>query len=102
MHAVVDMLATAGMMLLMKVMAVIAAAEDGAVGGNFPAGVLNLERVLPLNHKVELEELIARDGARHSRILQNFAGGVVDFPVIGSSDQFLFGYLCLRLAEKNY
>ncbi|XP_016494938.1 aspartic proteinase 36 isoform X1 [Nicotiana tabacum] len=92
------MLETTGncMKLLMMVTAVIAAltiaaAKDGAVGGNVPARVLNLERVLPLNHKVELEKLIARDRARHAQILQNFAGGVVDFPVIGSSDQFLFG-----------
>lgn len=88
------------MKLLMMVMAataaiaIDAAEEDGRVGANFPAGVLRLERVFPVNHSVELEELIARDRARHARILQNFAGGVVDFPVIGSSDPFLLGYLC--------
>lgn len=85
------------MKLLMMVMAATAAIaeEDGTVGANFPAGVLHLERVFPVNHSVvELEELIARDRARHARILQNFAGGIVDFPVIGSSDPFLLGYHC--------
>ncbi|MCD7469372.1 hypothetical protein HAX54_008342 [Datura stramonium] len=85
------------MKLLMMVMAataaiaIDAAEEDGGVGANFPAGVLLLERVFPVNHSVGLEELIARDRARHARILQSFAGGVVDFPVIGSSDPFILG-----------
>ncbi|KAL3326654.1 hypothetical protein AABB24_037377 [Solanum stoloniferum] len=86
------------MKLLMMVMAataaiaIVAAEEDGRIGASFPAGVLRLERVFPVNHSVELEELIARDRARHARILQNFASGVVDFPVIGSSDPFLVGF----------
>ncbi|XP_049401905.1 aspartic proteinase 36-like isoform X4 [Solanum stenotomum] len=86
------------MKLLMMVMAataaiaIVAAEEDGRIGASFPAGVLRLERVFPVNHSVELEELIARDRARHARMLQNFAGGIGNFPVIGSSDPFLVGF----------
>ncbi|KAG5582638.1 hypothetical protein H5410_053265 [Solanum commersonii] len=86
------------MKLLMMVMAataaiaIVAAEEDGRIGASFPAGGLRLERVFPVNHSVELEELIARDRARHARMLQNFAGGIGNFPVIGSSDPFLVGF----------
>lgn len=59
--------------------------------GLFPARVLPLERIFPLNQKVELEELRARDRARHARIMQSFAGGIVDFPVEGTSDPYLVG-----------
>uniref|UniRef100_M1AGB0 Aspartic proteinase Asp1 n=1 Tax=Solanum tuberosum TaxID=4113 RepID=M1AGB0_SOLTU len=72
--------------------AIVAVEEDGRIGASFPAGVLRLERVFPVNHSVELEELIARDRARHARMLQNFAGGIGNFPVIGSSDPFLVGF----------
>ncbi|XP_059295359.1 aspartic proteinase 36-like [Lycium ferocissimum] len=50
-----------------------------------PARVLRLERMYSMNQTVELEELIARDRARHAR------HRVVNFPVIGSSDPFLLG-----------
>ncbi|GLT93478.1 hypothetical protein SLE2022_112700 [Rubroshorea leprosula] len=55
------------------------------------AALLPLERAFPLDRPVELEELIARDGVRHSRLLQRVAGGVVDFSVQGSSDPFIVG-----------
>ncbi|EXB75945.1 Aspartic proteinase-like protein 2 [Morus notabilis] len=52
------------------------------------AGFLLLERTFPLTHRVELDSLRARDDLRHARILQ---GGVVDFPVQGSSDPYYVG-----------
>ncbi|XP_020538206.1 aspartic proteinase 39 isoform X2 [Jatropha curcas] len=55
------------------------------------ASVLPLERIFPLNHPVELDQLRARDRVRHSRLLQGFVGGVVDFPVEGSPDPYLAG-----------
>nr|XP_012567812.1 aspartic proteinase-like protein 2 isoform X2 [Cicer arietinum] len=49
---------------------------------------LPLKRVIPLNHRVKIETLIARDRVRHSRIL----GGVgVNFPVQGIADPHSFG-----------
>ena len=53
--------------------------------------VIPLERAFPLNKRVELSQLIARDQLRHSRILQGLVGGVVDFSVQGSSDPYLVG-----------
>ncbi|XWS66783.1 hypothetical protein CRYUN_Cryun05aG0230400 [Craigia yunnanensis] len=53
--------------------------------------VIPLERAFPLNKRVELSQLVARDQLRHSRILQGFVGGVVDFSVQGSSDPYLVG-----------
>ncbi|KAL9426884.1 hypothetical protein AB3S75_033631 [Citrus x aurantiifolia] len=53
--------------------------------------VLPLERAFPLNQPVQLSQLRARDRVRHSRILQGVVGGVVEFPVQGSSDPFLIG-----------
>lgn len=57
----------------------------------YSAAVLPLERAFPLDQPVELDELIARDGVRHARLLQGVAGGVVDFSVQGSSDPYLIG-----------
>ncbi|CAI0469287.1 unnamed protein product [Linum tenue] len=54
-------------------------------------GVLHLERALPLNYPVPIEQLRAWDRARHARVLQGFVGGVVDFSVQGSPDPFLVG-----------
>ncbi|KAG5556747.1 hypothetical protein RHGRI_007123 [Rhododendron griersonianum] len=54
-------------------------------------GVLTLERAFPLNQRVELEALRARDRARHARVLQNLVGGVVDFSVVGTSDPYIVG-----------
>lgn len=64
-----------------------------------PAKILPLERAFPLDELVELSELRARDRVRHARILlggggggrRSSIGGVVDFPVQGSSDPFLVG-----------
>ncbi|XP_050243364.1 aspartic proteinase 36 isoform X2 [Quercus robur] len=53
--------------------------------------VLPLERSFPLTHRVELDQLRARDRARHARILQGSVGGVVDFSVQGSSDPYFVG-----------
>ncbi|KAK6290186.1 hypothetical protein POUND7_001727 [Theobroma cacao] len=53
--------------------------------------VIPLERAFPLNKRVELSHLVARDQLRHSRILQGLVGGVVDFSVQGSSDPYLVG-----------
>ncbi|KAF3441762.1 hypothetical protein FNV43_RR15677 [Rhamnella rubrinervis] len=57
----------------------------------FPAGLLPLERAFPPTRHVQLEALRARDRVRHGRILQTASGGVVDFPVEGSSDPYLVG-----------
>ncbi|GAV62911.1 Asp domain-containing protein [Cephalotus follicularis] len=54
--------------------------------------LLPLERVFPLNQRVELDSLRARDRLRHARILQNAVGGIVDFSVVGSSDPYAVGY----------
>ncbi|KAL3358245.1 hypothetical protein AABB24_015407 [Solanum stoloniferum] len=82
-----------GMKLLTVVLVVAAAAASLVNAGaeKLPAGVLSLERIFPVNGKVELEELRARDKARHARMLQSFGGGIVDFPVVGSSDPYLVG-----------
>ncbi|XP_020883870.1 aspartic proteinase-like protein 2 isoform X1 [Arabidopsis lyrata subsp. lyrata] len=61
-----------------------------------PAKILPLQRAFPLDEPVELSELRARDRVRHARILlgggrQSSVGGVVDFPVQGSSDPYLVG-----------
>lgn len=59
------------------------------VYGGFPASFLPLERTIPLNHRVELTTLRARDRARHGRILQDT--GILDFSVQGTSDPYLVG-----------
>ncbi|KAL3532015.1 hypothetical protein ACH5RR_005536 [Cinchona calisaya] len=79
------------------IMAVNGGGAGGGGGGGFPASVLTLERTFPLNEKVELEELKARDRTRHARILQSFAGGIVDFPVVGTSDPYLVGLYFTRV-----
>ncbi|XP_022767217.1 aspartic proteinase-like protein 2 isoform X2 [Durio zibethinus] len=55
------------------------------------SAIIPLERAFPLNKRVELSQLVARDQLRHSRMLQGFVGGVVDFSVQGSSDPYLVG-----------
>lgn len=62
-----------------------------------PASVLTLERVFPANQRVELDTLKSRDRARHARILQGVVGGIVDFPVVGSSDPYLVGLYFTRV-----
>ncbi|KAJ9695263.1 hypothetical protein PVL29_010644 [Vitis rotundifolia] len=56
-----------------------------------PASLLTLERAFPVNQRVELEVLRARDQARHGRLLRGVVGGVVDFTVYGTSDPYLVG-----------
>ncbi|GKV37618.1 hypothetical protein SLEP1_g45626 [Rubroshorea leprosula] len=57
----------------------------------YSASVLPLKRAFPLDQPVEVDELIARDGVRHRRLLGGGVGGVVDFSVHGSSDPYLIG-----------
>ncbi|PQQ15243.1 aspartic proteinase-like protein 2 [Prunus yedoensis var. nudiflora] len=52
---------------------------------------LSLERIYPPSHRVQIEQLRARDRVRHARLLQNVAGGVVDFPVQGYAEPNLAG-----------
>lgn len=56
------------------------------------AGYLPLQLNVPLNHRVEIDTLRARDRVRHGRILRASVGGVVDFRVQGSSDPSTLGY----------
>ena len=55
--------------------------------------LLPLERAFPLTHHgLELDQLRARDRARHARLLQgSVSGGVVDFSLQGSSDPIVAG-----------
>ncbi|XP_011094460.1 aspartic proteinase-like protein 2 isoform X1 [Sesamum indicum] len=80
---------------VLKVMAatvaVVAATLVSAVSGAGIQRVLTLERAFPLRERVELEVIKARDRARHARILQSFSGGIVDFPVLGTSDPYVVG-----------
>uniref|UniRef100_A0A7N0ZZK1 Peptidase A1 domain-containing protein n=1 Tax=Kalanchoe fedtschenkoi TaxID=63787 RepID=A0A7N0ZZK1_KALFE len=56
------------------------------------AHVLTLQRAFPVNESVGMDELRARDAARHARMLQQVVvGGVVDFQVVGSADPYLIG-----------
>ncbi|KAF5750454.1 aspartic proteinase-like protein 2-like [Tripterygium wilfordii] len=56
------------------------------------ASFLPLERTFPLNRPVEIDRLKTRDLVRHARLLQRVSvGGIVDFPVEGSSDPFQAG-----------
>ncbi|MCL7050711.1 hypothetical protein MKW94_016294 [Papaver nudicaule] len=57
---------------------------------------LTLERIIPNNHNIGLNELKNRDRTRHGRILQSSIG-VVDFPVQGSADPFTVGLYFTRL-----
>lgn len=96
------------MLLLAAVAVALAVAATGFASPEFtsafaqyaagPAKILTLERAFPLDESVELSELRGRDRVRHARILlgggggrQSSVGGVVDFPVQGSSDPYLVG-----------
>ncbi|XP_020213296.1 aspartic proteinase-like protein 2 isoform X2 [Cajanus cajan] len=59
--------------------------------GGLAGTILPLERAIPLNQRVELEALRARDRARHARILQAVPAGVIDFSVQGTSDPYSVG-----------
>ncbi|CAL1382167.1 unnamed protein product [Linum trigynum] len=58
------------------------------------AAIFHLERSLSLSsNSTSMEQLIARDRARHARIWRESTAvhGVVSFPVYGSEDADLFG-----------
>ncbi|GAB2272253.1 hypothetical protein Dimus_007073 [Dionaea muscipula] len=63
------------------------------VGSGSPASLLTLERAFPVNQRVELQVLRARDRAHHARFLQGVGGvgGVADFGVQGTSDPYIVG-----------
>ncbi|KAG5582670.1 hypothetical protein H5410_053297 [Solanum commersonii] len=50
------------------------------------ARVLHLERLLPENHVTTIDALVARDRARHARILRTATSGLVNFPLNSSFD----------------
>ncbi|XP_010521704.1 PREDICTED: aspartic proteinase-like protein 2 [Tarenaya hassleriana] len=64
--------------------------------GGFPA-VLKLERLIPASHELDLSQLRARDAARHGRLLQSPASGVVDFSVDGDPQLFGLYYTKVKL-----
>ncbi|XP_019424818.1 PREDICTED: aspartic proteinase-like protein 2 [Lupinus angustifolius] len=73
--------------VLFLLLATVLMPEMTAVHGGFSWSYVPLERVIPLNQRVELEALRARDRARHTRILVD----VVDFSVQGTSDPYFVG-----------
>ncbi|GAB4833523.1 hypothetical protein Ancab_031767 [Ancistrocladus abbreviatus] len=78
--------------------AIVVIVPVSVVCSGFPSSVLTLERAFPVNQKMELEVLRARDKARHARILQGGGGGgVVDFGVLGTSDPYLVGLYFTRV-----
>ncbi|CAL5422264.1 unnamed protein product [Camellia sinensis] len=77
--------------------ATAAAAASVVYGSGFPASLLTLERAFPANQHVELEVLRARDRSRHARILHGVVSGVVNFSLLGNSDQFLGGLYFTRV-----
>ncbi|KAL8504978.1 hypothetical protein ACS0TY_016251 [Phlomoides rotata] len=85
-------------LLVMAALVALVSAADG--GGGFQR-VLTLERAFPVEEKVDLEAIKARDRARHARTLQSFSGGIVNFPVGGTSDPYAFGlyYTKVRLGS---
>jgi hypothetical protein len=76
----------------------VAAAAAAESAAPLPAA-LRLERAVP--HKgVALEELKRRDAARHRvsrRRLLGGVAGVVDFPVEGSANPYMVGWVSCRL-----
>lgn len=72
-------------------LAVAAASVSALSGSGGFQRVLSLERAFPVEERVELEVIKARDRVRHSRILQRFSGGIVNFPVDGTSDPYAVG-----------
>ncbi|XP_011101466.1 aspartic proteinase-like protein 2 [Sesamum indicum] len=95
-------MAAEGFLVMAAVVAMAAAAVVSALkaGGGFQ-GVLTLERAFPVEGRLELEAIKARDRARHARILQSFPGGIVDFTVGGTSDPYAGGlyYTKVRLGS---
>ncbi|KAI3420499.1 Peptidase A1 domain-containing protein [Psidium guajava] len=79
--------------------AVVALASAVAVCGGFPAA-MTLERAFPVRGHVEMSQLIARDRARHGRMLQS-STGVVDFPVEGTFNPFVVGLYYTKVQLGN-
>ncbi|XP_073150880.1 aspartic proteinase 36 [Henckelia pumila] len=95
-------MAGGGLVMVSAVVLVAAAVVVAAAsGGGESKRVLTLERAFSVEERVGLEVIIARDSARHARTLQSFAGGIVDFPVYGSSDPYIAGihYTKVRLGS---
>ncbi|XP_073062831.1 aspartic proteinase 39-like [Primulina eburnea] len=95
-------MAGGGLVMVSAVVLVAAAVVVAAArGGGESKRVLILERAFPVEERVGLEEIIAQDSARHARTLQSFAGGIVDFPVYGTSDPYVAGlyYTKVRLGS---
>ncbi|KVH99938.1 Aspartic peptidase [Cynara cardunculus var. scolymus] len=78
-------------LLIVFLVAVTAVSVAYESRSEYSTRILTLARAFPANETVELEILKARDHVRHSRILQGFAGGVVDFNVFGTSDPYYGG-----------
>ncbi|KAG5579434.1 hypothetical protein H5410_050061 [Solanum commersonii] len=55
------------------------------------ARVFHLESLLPTNHITKIDELVARDRARHARILRTTTSEVINFPLNNSFDLNLVG-----------
>ncbi|KAG8374186.1 hypothetical protein BUALT_Bualt11G0104800 [Buddleja alternifolia] len=96
-------MAGVGILVMAAVVALAAAAAvvSAVRGGGGLQRVLTLERAFPVEEKVELDAIKARDRARHARTLQSFAGGIVDFPVGGAADPYAYGlyYTKVRLGS---
>ncbi|KAL3839730.1 hypothetical protein ACJIZ3_024321 [Penstemon smallii] len=86
-------LACVGLILMA---AAVAATSSGGI-----QSVMTLDRLFPFEERVELEAIKARDRGRHARILQSYSGGIVDFPVGGTSDPYVVGlyYTKVRLGS---
>ncbi|KAD5803122.1 hypothetical protein E3N88_14482 [Mikania micrantha] len=82
---------TGGVLLIVLLVAITVTPAVCDDRGQSPVRVLTLARAFPANKSVELDILKARDHVRHARILQGFAGGVVDFNVFGTSDPYYGG-----------
>ncbi|KAI6669916.1 hypothetical protein NL676_004801 [Syzygium grande] len=79
--------------------AVAALASAAAVCGGFPAA-MTLERAFPVRGHAEMSQLIARDRARHGRMLQS-STGVVDFPVDGTYNPYVVGLYYTKVQLGN-
>lgn len=66
------------------------------ISSGFPAS-LRLERGFPRNDWVEISKLRARDMARHGRILKSSDDHIIDFPVQGTYDPYLVGFVLFLL-----
>lgn len=88
-----------GILVLVAVVASVVMLSDG-----FPT-TMTLKRAFPVSQQVEMSRLIARDKARHGRLLQSTASDVVDFPVDGTFNPFTVGYDRLSsvlISKKNH